>query len=391
MDELKIKKAAEGNINIDADIRNADWVKRTFDFPEVTTAKKYREEFGLEDDEALDEHIKEWKGTPYWEGIPSKIKTALLKARLSKHLGSQHDQMTHGRRKTAVAPLEDLGGGDFRVRYGSYDRTINMMGEVAKLAGYTDEGLGIEALYEDYPQLRNFDDAMDWTAELIVDQKWVFHQHQAVMRTIASSMMGLEHYPSNGDEVFVDEYGDEDIMTDVYYGTGPDELVDPYIMWTASTLYSSVNAEPSEREWHRGMVVTTKSPILRMAEGDRFTMPPSSFGGRREVAETFIRGGMFEPTSEMLEAADASVYRLEWRDVILKLEAGAKGVQSTQEVKDLSGRVDPFEMVVNGEFEVVSVDSPFYDYEGADDETVEITIRQVSTFDPRTGEFVEVG
>ena len=58
----------------------------------------------------------------------------------------------------------DLGGGDFRVRYGSYDRTINMMGEVAKLAGYTDEGLGIEALYEDYPQLRNFDDAMDWTA-----------------------------------------------------------------------------------------------------------------------------------------------------------------------------------------------------------------------------------
>jgi hypothetical protein len=101
MDELKIKKAAEGNINIDADIRNADWVKRTFDFPEVTTAKKYREEFGLEDDEALDEHIKEWKDTPYWEGIPSKIKTALLKARLSKHLGSQHDQKAHGRRKSS--------------------------------------------------------------------------------------------------------------------------------------------------------------------------------------------------------------------------------------------------------------------------------------------------
>lgn len=102
LSEATIKKAAEGNINIDADIRNADWVKQTFDFPEVTTAKKYREEFGLEDDEALAEHIKEWKGTPYWEGIPSKIKTGLLKARLAKHLGSQHDQQTHGRRKTSA-------------------------------------------------------------------------------------------------------------------------------------------------------------------------------------------------------------------------------------------------------------------------------------------------
>lgn len=97
-----ISKAELPVIYPDANIEDADWAKRTFNFPGVTTADQYREEFGLEDAEALANHIKDVKDLPYWQGVPSKIKTALLKARIAKHLGNEHDQMTHGRRKTGA-------------------------------------------------------------------------------------------------------------------------------------------------------------------------------------------------------------------------------------------------------------------------------------------------
>jgi len=389
LSEATIKKAAEGNINIDADIRNADWVKQTFDFPEVTTAKKYREEFGLEDDEALAEHIKEWKGTPYWEGIPSKIKTGLLKARLAKHLGSQHDQKTHGRRKASKAyTVRDDTYID--ITYGNYKGDVSPIGWMAGEDGY--DITELDAYYDDMLDVRRGD--IDGHLKFIAEDamsRWFYYGKQSVMRTIASSMMGIGHYASQGDEPYKEKFGDN-VMDRVYSGDGPIELIGEHMLHTVALLRSSALAEPSEREWFRGMVVDTKSPILRMAEGDRFVMPPSSFGGHRDIGLAFTRGGPQAPSAQMAEREEASVFNIEWRDVLFRLEPGAQGTLSPSTVsRTPGGEGFPFEIVANGEFEVVSVDRPFYDYEGAEDELVEITVRQVTTYDPKTGEYVEVG
>lgn len=65
-------------INIDADPRNADWAKRTFDFPNVKTAAQYMHEFGLESPLDVKRHIEEKKDTPFWQGVPARIKNGLM-------------------------------------------------------------------------------------------------------------------------------------------------------------------------------------------------------------------------------------------------------------------------------------------------------------------------
>lgn len=70
--------------NIDEDIRDADWAKRSFDLPDVQTADDYRKAFGLRTPEDVSAHIAERTGSPFWDGVPAKIKAGLMKYRLGR-------------------------------------------------------------------------------------------------------------------------------------------------------------------------------------------------------------------------------------------------------------------------------------------------------------------
>lgn len=89
------KKVAYGTVYFDLDIEEADWPKRTFDFPFVTDAEGFRDQFGLDTDAKVKAFIKEKKDTPFWRGVPNKIKTGLLKATVSKHMRGKHNQQHH--------------------------------------------------------------------------------------------------------------------------------------------------------------------------------------------------------------------------------------------------------------------------------------------------------
>jgi len=319
----------------------------------------------------------------FWQAIRNAF------GKVSKHLPNQHDQMTHGRRKasSAYTVKDDTY---ITVRYGNYEGQHSPVGYLAEADSYYMTEL--DDFYDDMPDVKRGD--IDGHLKFIAEdamKRWFYYGPQSMMRTIASSMMEVGHFGSNGDEQYMEKYGD-DVMDKIYSGDGPAELTDEFLLPTVALLRSAALAEPSEREWFRGMVIDTKSPILRMAEGDRFVMPPSSFGGHRDIALAFTRGGQQEPTAQMMEREEASVFNIEWRDVVFRLEPGAQGTLSSDTVsRTPGGEGFPFEIVANGEFEVVSVDSPFYDYEGAEDELVEITIRHVTTYDPLSGEYIEVG
>lgn len=246
-------------------------------------------------------------------------------------------------------------------------------------------------------------------AGLYLQHKWANYPEQALARTMSAAMMGLPNYASQGDEKIESEYG-EGTMDALYAGKIPKKLQDDIEQFkvtspaiVAHVMMAAVEADPTTFTSYRGMVVTDRSSLLKMAKGDTFKLPLSAFTPSAEVAADFQIGGSFEPGEMMAAMDDAAVFGFDWVNLRFELLPGAKVAGSAMTMGSVnalevrysgpgSSKDLPFEVVANGEFEVVgtSFGEATETYPFGPVQNVTVTIRQISTFDPSKGEYVDV-
>jgi hypothetical protein len=186
---------------------------------------------------------------------------------------------------------------------------------------------------------------------------------------MGAAMMGLPNYESQGDVDIEERYG-EGAMDALHRGEPPQELLEHMERGlvggprrVALMMKDAVESDPTTRINYRGMVVTDRSPILNLIEGDTFKLPPSSFSPSAEVAEQFQLAGMYEPTEMMMAIDDAAVFGFTWVNVRFDLVPGAKvsasGAVLPSGYSPDPGVQIPFEVIANGEFEVLRKEVDF--------------------------------
>jgi hypothetical protein len=224
---------------------------------------------------------------------------------------------------------------------------------------------------------------------------WVYYPQQALGRTMGAAMMGLPNFASQGDQSNEDTYG-EGAMDALHQGEPPQQMLEDMERGlitgprqVALMMKDAAESDPTTRMSYRGMVVTDRSPILNLIEGDTFKLPPSSFSPSLSVANEFRLGGRMEPVERMMAIDDAAVFGFTWVNVRFDLVPGAK-VSVSEAI--IPVEKIPFEYVANGEFEVIrkSVGEQYETELRGPVRDVTITIRQTSTFDPFENEYISV-
>ena len=158
-------------------------------------------------------------------------------------------------------------------------------------------------------------------------------------------------------------------------------------------MKDAVESDPTTSNNYRGMVVTDRSPLLKLDTGDTFMLPPSSFSPSFEVAQRFQIGGVLQPFERLAAIEESAVFGYELANVTFVLERDAKVSASGAILDDPAVLADdsqfvPFEVVANGEFQVTSKAVWSEDPRGVPEYV--IYLRHLSTFDPFEGEYVEV-
>lgn len=74
-DELVALAKKQLVLELDSDLRNSDWTKRTFDIPDAKTTDDYLKVFGITTAQQAKEHIDAHRNLPYWASVPKKIKS----------------------------------------------------------------------------------------------------------------------------------------------------------------------------------------------------------------------------------------------------------------------------------------------------------------------------
>lgn len=63
---------------LDGSNENADWAKRTWDFPLVRTTEQYLSTFYITNTQELKAHIRDLQKRNVWDVVPSRFKEDLL-------------------------------------------------------------------------------------------------------------------------------------------------------------------------------------------------------------------------------------------------------------------------------------------------------------------------
>lgn len=71
-------------INLDADPRNANWLRQKFNRPDIKTPEEYLKAYGLQTPEDAKMWIADSKGTPVWDDTPQQFKLAVQRLATGK-------------------------------------------------------------------------------------------------------------------------------------------------------------------------------------------------------------------------------------------------------------------------------------------------------------------
>lgn len=310
--------------------------------------------------------------------LPSVVRFSPGLVPTLKHLGSKHDQKTHGRWSASGEvslgqniTVKKTGVSTYDYSYFGNEFTADLNYFEVKLrpsdgdAMYEYEGLDLDPL-----------------GEVAQMEQWNQWEGNYNMRTISGEMMGLDR-PAGGSDYFT-----ESELTQIENRTGGWDEV--YVPTTHAMMSNAANSVPTDFSMERAMVVRDNSRVLETQTGDVISMPLSGFSPQADIVDRFKMGGIFE--------ADYSedVYTPKLKEVVFNVEPGAKGVRMSPDY-DLSydplmPQELPLEVTVQGKFEVTGRSSTFKTNPntGEDYESVEFKIKQTQVFNPATGEYDDV-
>ncbi len=312
--------------------------------------------------------------------LPSVVRFSPGLVPTLKHLGSKHDQKTHGRWSASGEvslgqniTVKQTGENTYDYSYFGNEFTVDL--DYFKIRLRPDEGL--ETVLTVFTG-----DELDQLGEVAQMEQWNQWEGNYNMRTISGEMMGLNR-PAGGSDYFTDSE-----LTQIANRTGGWDEV--YVPTTHAMMSNAANSVPTDFSMERAMVVRDNSRVLETQTGDSIAMPLSGFSPQAEIVDRFKMGGALQ--------ADYSedVYTPNLKEVVFNVEPGAKGVRMSPDY-DLSYDPQmpqelPLEVTVQGRFEVTGRNSTFKTnpFTGEDYESVEFKIKQTQVFNPATGEYDDV-
>ena len=345
--------------------------------------------------------------------VPFFVKFAPDLVPTLKHLGSKHDQKTHGRwsasGKVSLGEnitVEQTGKSTYNYSYFGNEFTTDL--DYFEVRLKPDQGLdpsdaldnylrdlaglppdseasqrAFRALQQDISETKEYTGyELDQLGEIAQMEQWNQWEGNYNMRTISGEMMGLDR-PAGGSDYFT-----ESELTQIENRTGGWDEV--YVPTTHAMMSNAANSVPTDFSMERAMVVRDNSRVLETQTGDSIAMPLSGFSPQAEIVDRFKMGGVFQ--------ADYSedVYTPKLKEVVFNVEPGAKGVRMSPDYDlsydSLMPQELPMEVTVQGRFEVTGRNSTFKTNPdtGEDYESVEFKIKQTQVFNPATGDYDDV-